>query len=365
MKRSVRWTTMLGLFFTLSLGAAAQGETGAAPQAPPADQGTPRIKLDRLIHDFKDVKPALELNTEFTLSNTGTALLEIRDVRTTCGCTVPALAKRMLGPGESTTMTVKLRPPNTAGLVDKKINITTNDPNLPQIQLSLLANVVVDVVVEPQFVRFDGVSRTEPAQMDVWLTPKVFEKFQITELKSESPYVTVTQTAENSRIHLVIKLDAPAVPPSSSEFMNTLIHLKTTSETHPDILLPVNIRFTPEFSAIPQRLQVYMKASDKVITRDIIVKHANEKPFNITAVRSSNAFVKPEVVKNDQGSNVISVTIEAQPNVPLIQGIVTVEMAAKTIAVPFRVNVDSGQAVSPGPRPQPVVTPVPPPAPGK
>ena len=343
MIRLVQLKVAFLVFFAFSRVGMAQ----TVPAGTPSAEAKPKIKLDHLVHDFKEVSPTSELDAVFNITNTGNAPLEIIDIKTSCGCTVPSIGKRLLDPGESTVFKVHLRPPNVAGLVDKKVTIKTNDPAIPTIVVSLLANVVLELSIEPQFVRFENVLRSDQATRDIVLVPKDAEKFKITGIVSDSPYLSTSIVQEASRYRVTVKLDAATVPAGTSDFISTLIHIKTNNETVPEALVPVNVRFLPLYSAIPERLQVYVKP-DTATTRPIVVKQAQGQPFEITAIRSSSPFVKPTIVKNGQASNEASISFEIPTGQRTVnQGIITIEIGEKAIAIPFRVTVETPQPPTP------------------
>ncbi len=329
------------------------GMAQTTPAATSSPEAKPKIKLDHLVHDFKEVNPASDLEAVFNITNTGNAPLDIIDIKASCGCTIPSIGKRLLAPGETTVLKVRLKPPNIAGLVDKKVTIKTNDPVIPSVMLSLLANVVLELSIEPQFLRFENVLRSDQPTRDILLVPRDAEKFKVIGITADSPYLSTNLVQEGARYRVTVRLDAPSVPAGTSDFMSTLVHIKTNSESLPEALVPVNVRFLPLYTTLPERLQVYVKA-DATSTRPIIIKQTHGQPFEITAIRSSSPFVKPTIVTNGQASNDVSVSFEIPTGQRAAsQGIITIEIGEKSIAVPFRVTVENPQPPTTGQTPAP------------
>ena len=63
---------------------------------------------------------------EVTISNSGNSILKIDSVEASCGCTVPVLAKDVLGPGESTTLKITFSAPQKTGKEVKFVTLFSN-----------------------------------------------------------------------------------------------------------------------------------------------------------------------------------------------------------------------------------------------
>lgn len=86
---------------------------------------------------------------DVALTNTGAIPLEITDLEADCGCTVPELGIRRLGPGESTQMSIKFDSKLFVGPVIKTVRIVSNDPQLPVTEVVINATITAPLVLEP------------------------------------------------------------------------------------------------------------------------------------------------------------------------------------------------------------------------
>lgn len=110
----------------------------------------PKASLDRTEHDWGTIpeKPAAE--TLFTISNTGTAPLEIKNILTSCGCTTAELAdeakkyQTMIDPGASKQVKVVFDPlaHQSKGDTTRAVRIESNDPENPFLIINLKAHVL-------------------------------------------------------------------------------------------------------------------------------------------------------------------------------------------------------------------------------
>ncbi len=109
----------------------------------------PVIRVEPLHIDFGDMKQNEAKQATLTIANEGDAPLNIRNVETTCGCTVAELAKDTLGPGESTTIAVDFNSKSFQGPQTKFINIFSDDPKLGDVDVMITADVKVPLYNDP------------------------------------------------------------------------------------------------------------------------------------------------------------------------------------------------------------------------
>lgn len=110
----------------------------------------PRISFDKYRHDYGKVLSGDTVTEEFTFTNTGDETLIIEKLRSSCGCTKAVKGSREVPPnGKSKIVaafdTTGLRP----GRKSKTIFVHTNDPKNRLVKLTLLADVVREVHVDP------------------------------------------------------------------------------------------------------------------------------------------------------------------------------------------------------------------------
>lgn len=87
--------------------------------------------------NFGSIKKEDTLKTAFILKNTSTVDLKIKNIKTSCGCTVPNLKDSIVKPGYKCNLEVTLIPPKEAeGEVQKSIVIDANtEPNFTVLYL--------------------------------------------------------------------------------------------------------------------------------------------------------------------------------------------------------------------------------------
>ncbi|MEO8399338.1 MAG: DUF1573 domain-containing protein [Ignavibacteriaceae bacterium] len=102
---------------------------------------TPKIFLPETQHDFGKVKEGKVVDYTFQFINKGKAPLEIKDVKTSCGCTAALLSSKKIEPESEGTIKVELDTKNKSGKLTRTVAITSNDPEEPNKILTIIADV--------------------------------------------------------------------------------------------------------------------------------------------------------------------------------------------------------------------------------
>ena len=110
----------------------------------PTGPAEPKISVSPEAWDFGEM-PSETVSKTFTLQNSGTLPLEIKRLSTSCGCTTATVGKDNLQPGELTDLVVQFDPnameTPVVGKVLRIVYIKSNDPNLPELEIEITANV--------------------------------------------------------------------------------------------------------------------------------------------------------------------------------------------------------------------------------
>jgi Protein of unknown function (DUF1573) len=117
---------------------AAPATVAAADTAPASG---PRIAVEPTVFDFGKAQQQKTLEKEFTIRNLGTEDLVIESVSTTCGCTVAEGYAKVIKPGSTTPLRVKLQTRTVTGRLSRSVLIKSNDPSGRPLELKVEATV--------------------------------------------------------------------------------------------------------------------------------------------------------------------------------------------------------------------------------
>lgn len=110
----------------------------------------PKISFEKEVHDYGRIRYGDTVTEEFVFTNAGDQTLIIEQLRASCGCTKAVKGSSEVAPSQSSKIvaafdTTGLR----AGKKEQSIFVHTNDPEKPVVKLTVLADVVKDLSLEP------------------------------------------------------------------------------------------------------------------------------------------------------------------------------------------------------------------------
>ena len=86
--------------------------------------GRPGFK--EMVISFDTINEGERINVEYSFENIGNKNIKIRDVRSSCGCTVPSWPEEEIEPGENGVIEVNFNSDGRPGNQDKPIIVRTN-----------------------------------------------------------------------------------------------------------------------------------------------------------------------------------------------------------------------------------------------
>lgn len=101
----------------------------------------PKLYFAETQHDFGSVISGKVVDYTFKFKNTGKSTLEIKDIKTSCGCTAAVVSSKKLESGQEGTLRVELDTKNREGKMNRNITIQSNDPEEPNKVLIIFADV--------------------------------------------------------------------------------------------------------------------------------------------------------------------------------------------------------------------------------
>jgi len=105
--------------------------------------------------DMGDVVKGQKGEKIVTIKNIGNDTLRITNVHAQCGCTATLLKNQIVGPGDSTQLSIGFNAQNQSGKVTKGVDISSNDTSGPKITIQFVANVIEVLKFTPDKFMFD------------------------------------------------------------------------------------------------------------------------------------------------------------------------------------------------------------------
>jgi hypothetical protein len=272
----------------------AQGAPDAAKKAAPGTK--PVIEMPRLNYDFGEVFHLDKYGYVFVVRNRGNADLIIEDVKPGCGCTA-AKFDRVIAPGKEGKIELVVDGNKVHGQFSKAAEVKTNDPDHPEISLSISGKEIPYVTVVPDGTVYLHGRPGEVIEKE--LTVASNEKdldFKVTGVSSNIDDKIKYSFANGAKKgEYVIKVTKDPKLPIQSVYGSLIIH--TNSTKVPDTTLQVHVMTKSSILLSPNVLNygevkfADPKGPGTPATKTVTVSRSAGK-LKITGVTTSNPNFK-------------------------------------------------------------------------
>jgi hypothetical protein len=274
-----------------------------AQDRPPAEAAAvPHIELSASEWNFGTAWQGQPLKYEITVKNTGTAPLEISEVSSSCGCTVPTKPKSPLDPGESSTMTISYDSAKRPGQAQQTVTLVTNDPARHSVPIKLLGEVKPLYDIDPkEGLIFGQLTQSTRQTRTVTISNKY----------SDALHLELAEGQDFGPFDIQLKADEPGMrytlsattrPPLNVDHYQVMIALTTGIELVPQIRVPLYGFVQPLVNIRPTKLFL-PKNSVSEMKRIVRLTYAADYPVEVTAVKASHDAIKVTVRKAEPGAD--------------------------------------------------------------
>ena len=196
----------------------------------------PKAQVPETTFDFGEVFEDVKLNHTFDIKNIGDALLEIKDIDSDCACTA-ADSDRRIPPGGLGRITLTIAPYSVLRQFTKKTKVFFNDPEHPQVVLTLQGYGKPFIEIQPShIIRFRG-KPGEELSGQVRFISHLPSHWEIKEARTNIPdAIDVTVKPEEAGRVYVGEVRNKRQEPGNYA---GVIELFTTSEKRPRLIMRV------------------------------------------------------------------------------------------------------------------------------
>ena len=284
---------------------AVYSSTESAPAATVG--GTPVIASAAPIYDFGTIDNEGKVLHDFTITNQGTALLEIKDVKTSCGCTVAELNDKLLDPGESTDISATFSLAGKKGLQSKFITITSNDPATPSYKLQIKGTAVPAILHEPRTIQFGRMFNDEEKTQILKLTAMRDDlSFKIASIDTTLPAIkTNIKEIEAGKAYEITVSTTDAL--LEGNFTESLT-IKTDAPGRAPIVVAVTGQVIGDIGVSPTQVTIaYSSNPEDFSNYNLRVTPGRIKEFNILEVVPPNDRMEIELVPQGQAGFIVKI----------------------------------------------------------
>lgn len=280
--------------------------------------GKPTMDVAEKILDFGAVTKGEVIKADFKIRNTGSAPLEITQVRPTCGCTV-AKHDRLIAPGATGTIHAEVETAAFSGPNSKAILVFSNDPDNPQVNLIVKFDSRAFVEVFPKPLLSFNVLQGEPATDKVVVATADGSPLRITGADTGGgPFkVAYRELPDKERVANLkgqqweVSVTVPAEAPQG--MLNQKITLKTSNPKAPEVSVSVSGIVRPIIQVVPGEVNFGTVQATAAVGRNVVlISNRQNAKLELTSVEVDNTAFSTEVIPLTAGQRYqVAVTLGA------------------------------------------------------
>jgi hypothetical protein len=322
---------------------------------PPAEGPRPRAVAPAAPHDFGVVGLGTDPEVDFTINNAGDAPLEIGVVPLPRGLRM-VRAARTIAPKRSGAIRIALDTFQANPTNEFTVRATTNDPEAPEIQFTVKAEVRAYLAMTPPAARFTFVQFGAEGGTKHVLAATDGAKFDVTGVESSLSYITTKwrELKANERtpelagrqfqVELAISPKAPVGP------IGGYVTVRTNHSKQPRAFLPVSGFVRPLFAVTPFRvsLPAVRTADLEKPVAMLVVKNFGADALELTGAKSDIAGLDAKITPVEAGHH-WRVEVRLPPAMPggAFKGTLRLATTSKQVpelVVPIEGNRADGEA---------------------
>ncbi len=244
---------------------------------------SPGIQFGSTTYNFGLIDEGKSIDHVFEFTNNGTGTLIVKEVHTTCGCTVAGDYDKELQPGQKGKLPVTFKTSGYDGPVAKTIIVKTNVRGNSDVTLNLEGTVKVAINLNPKILAFGNIerNRTAPLEGKIFISNRLPDPIKITDIvkvdgDTTIPNVILSNANVETKIETIkdgfeYTLGITVKPPfKHGEIMGTLL-IRTSSEILPEVNTQFSYYLEPLVKIFPNPL---------FVTKDQIAK-GDEQLLNV------------------------------------------------------------------------------------
>jgi hypothetical protein len=261
-------------------------------------------------HNFGTVAKGSKTEFRFIYRNLYEEDVHVSSVRTSCGCTQPAITKKLIETHETGEIVAAFNTRTFLGQHGATLTVTFDQPFYAEVQLRVAGNIRGDVTFEPASVNLGNVDLGRGAEQVVRVTHMGATPWEITDVRSANvnfevllsqPQHTGSQSAYDLTLRL--KPDAPA------GYINDQLILVTNDPRASQIPMDVEGRVVAEVTVSPQLLALGNVLPGGSVTKNIVVR-AN-RPFCVTGIVCNDGCLSCPAKETPAKVHILPVTFQA------------------------------------------------------
>lgn len=312
----------------------------------PTGVSRPRIHFASLVHDFGKMKGGEVAKHTYVFTNLGDQLLEVTEVRASCGCTTAGEWSRKVDPGQTGSIPIEFNSGSFSGPVAKSITVTCNDRSQPTVALQLKATVWKPIEVTPQFATLNVTAESPSNSTTVRIVSNEEAPLALFSPESDNPAFSAELRTNQAgkEFQLIVK----TVPPLPAGRVQGQITLKTSSTNMPVINVRTWANVQQAVVVMPSQISLPAAPLTNETARTITIRNNAANPLTLREPEVNAKAADVQLKETQPGRNFM-LTVRFPAGFEIAQG-ETVELSVKSNHPQFPIiKVPVRQALRPVP----------------
>ncbi len=290
----------------------------------------PTISFKEPDFNFGKIYKGQKVEHVYKFENTGKDTLNIKKVKTSCGCTAAILTNRTISPAETGEIRVTYNPGSNTGNVKKSITVLNDDPEHPSYRLTIFGEIIEDVSIKPRNIDFGAMYIGEKSNKHktVTIESQSTPDFQIKAIKSSKPFIDTSIVEEKNGKYIVriSLIDNPGI----GRFIGG-IHLETNSQSQKEVNIPFFGEIVGDITTYPRKIYYGDVVKGKELFQKLFVK-VNNKNIEIFEIKTSPDYVSAKIIEKREGQNphyLIELRLHPEATIGKINGVLELHTNSK------------------------------------
>jgi hypothetical protein len=316
--------------------------------------GTPKISFATTTHDFGKINSGQPVRHDFIFTNTGSATLNIVEVKPSCGCTTAGAWDKQVEPGKTGVIPLQFNPTGFGGLISKQATVICNDPAQNSTILKLTGNVWKAIDITPTIASFIYQAEDQTNQTKVIkIVNNMDAPLTLSEVKSSHSafQVDLKTVKEGKEFELLVT----ATPPFSNRTAFGSITLKTSATNMPQLGVSAHVTVQQQLMVYPEQLYLPPGPLTNAVNLAVTIRNTGSNALTLSDA-SVNVPGATVTMTETQPGRLFNLRANFPPGV-MIQPGFQAEISAKSshpkypvLHVPIQ-HTAAASALYPGPRP--------------
>jgi hypothetical protein len=296
----------------------------------------PAIKFDTPTYDFGRVRVGQDIKHDFWFTNTGTGPLELMKVKPSCGCTQAGGHDKIVQPGESGKIPIKLNPGRASGPIAKTILVHTNvEGEGSQVTLHIKGEVWHPIQATPASASFgrltQDMAKTTTMERRLTIVNNTEASIELTGARCTNPSFKATSNVlePGKRFELVISI----VPPLANGPVTGSVEVDTTLADSPKVTIPVNAYVTADVDVTPNQLTLTGNRAGKM-QRQFFIRNNTLNPVKISELSASNEALQLTLVETQPVGKSYRLTVDIPVDYEVPEAGDTINFKTDNLSVP-------------------------------